>query len=158
MRRNGIRARFKSQPVGIQAAIIGGVFAIVAALVPIFVQMKGCDRRISKGVAIARLLPDPVGDDQQGEEATLRNFGVVAVSLAGWKLRDRSDRSWSLDQIGVLEATGQLGDQKTIARNGQPMTLNNAGDTVELVDSEGNVVDSVIYSQVREGEEVIRSR
>lgn len=159
MPRSGIRAQFKSQPVGIQAAIIGGVFAIAAALVPAFLQMKGCDHRNPKAtVAITRLLPDPVGDDQTDEEATLRNFGGQAVSLAAWKLRDLVGRSWSLDQLGVLEAAGQPGDQKTIRRNGQPMGLNNAGDTVELVDAKGSVVDKVVYSQVREGEEVVPPR
>lgn len=106
-------------------------------------------------VRITRLLPDPAGDDQQNEEVTIRNFGNKPVGLSGWKLRDLHGTSWMLDELGILQSAGQPGDEKTIQRKGQSMGLNNTGDTVELVDSKEKVVDKVVYSQVKEGEEVL---
>ncbi len=102
------------------------------------------------GVRIVALLPDPPGDDRQHETATLRNFGAAAVDLTGWRLRDLSGGTWSLDPIGTLAP----GAQATVVRLGQRMSLNNDGDTVELIDASGVVVQRVSYGRVGEGEVV----
>jgi exonuclease III len=99
-------------------------------------------------VRIASLLPNPAGNENQNEQATIQNLGTEPVDLTSWKLRDLAGRSWSLDELGVLEP----GEEKTITRNGQPMALNNNGDTVDLIDSAGRVLDTVSYSRVEEGE------
>lgn len=102
------------------------------------------------GVRIVELLPDPPGDDRQHETATLRNFGAAAVDLTGWRLRDLSGGTWSLDPIGTLAP----GAHATVVRLGQRMSLNNDGDTVELIDASGAVVQRVSYGRVGEGEAV----
>jgi len=102
------------------------------------------------GVRIVALLPDPPGDDRQHETATLRNFGAAAADLAGWSLRDLSGGTWSLDSIATLAP----GAQATVVRLGQRMSLNNDGDTVELLDASGVVVQRVSYGRVGEGEVV----
>lgn len=102
------------------------------------------------GVRIVALLPDPPGDDRQHETATLRNFGAAAVDLTGWRLRDLFGGMWSLDPIGTLAP----GAQATVVRLGQRMSLNNDGDTVELIDASGVVVQRVSYGRVGEGEVV----
>ncbi len=68
-----------------------------------------------------------------------------AVSLNGWHLKDRANRTWTL--FGTLEA----GAERTFTRDGQSMALNNNGDTVALIDDGGNVVDSVSYQTAQEG-------
>ncbi len=95
---------------------------------------------------IASLLPNPVGDERQNEAVTLRNDGTTAVSLNGWTLRDAANRTWAL--FGTLQA----GDERMFTRDGQPMALNNDGDTVELVDAGANVVDSIRYESAPEGQ------
>ena len=45
---------------------------------------------------------------------------------------------------------------RMLKRSGQPMGMNNGGDTIDLVDKDGNVVDSVTYRGVEEGEEALR--
>jgi hypothetical protein len=106
-------------------------------------------------IRIASLVPDPAGDDFTEERATLVNAGTSPVNLVGWKLRDLADNSWPLDGLGVLGA----GKQATIKRNAvpnsaTPMTLNNGGDTVELVAPDGTVVQTIEYGRVQADEVV----
>ena len=77
---------------------------------------------------------------------TLRNTGPTSVSLAGWKLRDAANRTW------VLFGTLQAGDERTFTRDGQPMALNNKGDTVEVLDGDNERVDMISYGSTRDGE------
>lgn len=98
-------------------------------------------------LVIENLLPNPVGDDRQLETVTLRNDGGAAVPLAGWALRDEAGRSWSLAGIGSIAAGASL----TIQRNGQAMSLNNAGDEISLVDSQNVVRDQFRYAASSEG-------
>ncbi len=103
------------------------------------------------GLRIVSLLPNPSGDESQNEAATIRNAGSTAVNLTGWKLRDRAQKTWSLDSLGTI-APGQSVE---IRRQGQPMALNNSGgDTVELVAPSGEVVDTVTYSSTVEDQTI----
>jgi len=97
-------------------------------------------------VLIASLLPNPTGNESQDEAVTVRNTGSGPVSLEGWRVRDVANRTWML--FGTLDP----GDEQTFTRNGQPMALNNGGDTVELLDPANNVVDSVTYGRTTDGE------
>lgn len=117
---------------------------------PVVVQLE------SDGTAtllITRLLPNPEGNDSDNEEATIKNITDQPVDLTGWTLEDLAERKWSLSSLGVL----QPGEEKTIKRQGQPMALNNDGDTIELCKPDGTVVDTVQYGSVEEGEVITRS-
>ena len=80
-------------------------------------------------VMIDALLRNPVGDDLQLETVTLVSKSTTVVSLQGWILRDRSGLHWDL--TGTILA----GRSRTLRRNGQGMSLNNAGDEITLVDA-----------------------
>ncbi|OFV95845.1 MAG: hypothetical protein A3H28_08915 [Acidobacteria bacterium RIFCSPLOWO2_02_FULL_61_28] len=97
------------------------------------------------GIVIESVLPNPVGDDEELEEVTLRNKGAAVISLVGWTLQDRSGATWNL--------TGALapGEARTSRRSGQAMSLNNAGDEVVLVDAEDVERDRFEYSATGEG-------
>ena len=118
---------------------------------PVLVRLKLADSLPVVQIRITSLLPNPPGDETQNEQARLRNFSTQAVSLIGWKLRDLAGKTWSLDVLGMLES----GEEKVIRRKGQPMALNNNGDTVDLIDPTGRVLQTVTYSRVEEGEAVI---
>ena len=96
---------------------------------------------------IKSLLPNPVGDESQNEAATLINLGTAEVNLSGWTLRDRVHTSWDLSGVGSVGSTPVV-----IRRNGQPMAMNNRGDTIDLVDPSGNVAHSVTYHSTTEDE------
>ena len=96
-------------------------------------------------VVIESLLPNPHGDDEQLEEVTLRNRGTNAVSLAGWVLRDRSGLTWTLG------STLNPGQAFMFRRNGQAMSLNNAGDEIVLIDATQVERDRFGYQTSSEG-------
>jgi hypothetical protein len=62
---------------------------------PIVVRfdIEGTIQQPDVSVRLARLLPNPPGNETQNEEATLANDGTQAVSLTGWRLRDRAGRT-----------------------------------------------------------------
>jgi beta-lactamase superfamily II metal-dependent hydrolase len=100
-------------------------------------------------IAIQSLLPNPAGDDEQLEEVTLRNPGPTGVALAGWTLRDRSGLVWNLS--GTVTSGGSL----TIKRGGQPMSLNNGGDEITLIDSSNVERDRFAYLGSQEGKRIL---
>jgi exonuclease III len=102
-------------------------------------------------VRLSLLLPNPPGDESQNEEATIANDGDEPVDLAGWTLRDLAGNSWVLDAVGTVPA----GEERTIRRGSRPMAMNNTGDTIDLLDADGQLVDSVTYGVVAEAEFVI---
>jgi len=108
-------------------------------------QIKGVGSNVT--VVIESLLPNPQGSDSQLEEVAINNKGNQTVSLTGWVLRDRSNREWDLSSLGSL-APGQ---SRTIRRNGQPMSLNNTGDEITLLDAANVVRDRFDYSSSSEG-------
>jgi hypothetical protein len=106
-------------------------------------------------IQIVSLVPDPAGDDFSEERATIANNGTSTINLTGWKLRDLADNSWALDGLGALGAGKQATIKRSSIPNGAtPMTLNNGGDTVELVAPDGTVVQTVEYPRVQTDEVV----
>lgn len=99
---------------------------------------------------IVQLVPDPLESDFVAEQITLRNTGLAAVSLVGWRVRDLAGNTWDLDGLGVLEP----GQSRSLLRNGQAMSLNNGGDEIELVAPEGAVAQTVTYGKVTAGQVV----
>jgi hypothetical protein len=105
-------------------------------------------------VWIQCLVPDPAGDDRQNEAVTLVSLPDQQVNLRSRTLRDLAGTTWSLDALRRLDP----GEEKTIQRNGQDMALNKGTDTVELVDDEGRMVDTVTYGRVDRDEVVVTGR
>ncbi|MCB2181234.1 MAG: lamin tail domain-containing protein [Desulfobulbaceae bacterium] len=101
-------------------------------------------------IKITSLIPNPDGDENQNEKASLKNTGSTAINMAGWKLRDLVGTHWALDSLGTVNP----GQEVTILRHGQSMAMNNGGDTIDLVAPNGRVIQSVSYSRVEE-EEVV---
>lgn len=105
----------------------------------------------TSAVRIASLVANPAGDDFQNENVTLRNDGSGPADLTGWRLRDLAQNEWTLDTVGVL----QPGELRAVTRAGQPMSLNNDGDTIELVQPDGRPVQTLSYGPVTIDEVVL---
>ena len=108
------------------------------------------DVAASHGVRITAAIPSPVGLDSQYENVSIENQRRTPLSLVGWKLRDSSRGIWRLDELNTLAG----GATKTIQRNGQRMSLNNDGDSIELLDARGEILHRVTYGSVKEGQKV----
>lgn len=100
---------------------------------------------VTATIVIESLKPNPVGNDEQLEEVTIRNKGTTSVSLVGWTLQDRSGGTWML--VGPLAPN----QSRTFLRNGQVMSLNNAGDEIVLLDAASAQRDRFEYSASSEG-------
>lgn len=74
----------------------------------------------------------------------------MAEKASAARSRKACRKIWVLDPLGTLGA----GKEKTIKRSGQPMALNNGGDTVELINPNHRVVHTVAYDRVGEEEMV----
>ncbi len=100
---------------------------------------------------IVALLPNPDGEDHGNEMVTLANGGADAVSLNGWRLRDRAGNQF------MLEGSVPANDELRIVMTTFAMPLNNSGDRVTLLDPQQNPVSVVEYnsSQVASGVEVL---
>ena len=72
----------------------------------------------------------------------------MALNLTGWLLRDRSGLTWTL--VGSVAA----GQALNFRRGGQPMTLNNTGDEIVLIDPTGAERDRFSYSSLSEGDRI----
>lgn len=110
-------------------------------------QAKPRSTTAAPALSIVSLLPNPVGEDRILEEVELRNNTSSAIVLTGWLLRDASGRVWALSSIGQLEA----GASATIQRGGMAMSLDNGGDTIELLGNVGAVIDRLTYGPTGEG-------
>jgi exonuclease III len=99
-------------------------------------------------VKIFSLVPNPAGEERQNEKITLQNLSDEVITIAGWKFRDNANNIWTIN------STINPNSKVEIMRNGQEMSLNNSGDTIELIDKNGIVIQSITYSQAEE-EEVI---
>ena len=77
------------------------------------------------------------------------NKGSAPVSLVGWTLQDRSGATWNL--------TGSIapGQSRTFRREGQAMSLNNAGDEVVLLDAARMERDRFAYAMSVEGSGIV---
>lgn len=115
-------------------------------LLPAF-QSKPRSETPAPVVSIVSMLPNPVGDDRLNEEIELRNNTADAVDLVGWFLRDEDLRVWALASLGQLPG----GTSATIKRGGMAMNLDNTGETIELLNNLGAVVDRFTYAASAEG-------
>jgi beta-lactamase superfamily II metal-dependent hydrolase len=101
----------------------------------------------SSSVVIESLLPNPAGSDTDAEEVVIKNKGAVPTSITGWRLQDRSGLTWPF----VGDVTLAASESRTLRRNGRPMSLNNGGDEIALIDAAEVVRDRFEYTTSTEG-------
>lgn len=94
---------------------------------------------------LVALVPDPEGSDLFNESVTVKNTSALPVTFAGWQLRDESGNVWPLDPA----RTAQPDESITLKRNREALSLNNGGDTIELLAPDGRVVQTFAYQAVK---------
>lgn len=102
-------------------------------------------------VFINEWLPNPVGNDAQGEWVELWNSGARLVSLDGWVLKTGGGSRAALS--GTIE--GQA--YKVFPRSKTKLVLRNTDETLALYDTKGNLIDtSHFFGSAPEGKSVSR--
>jgi hypothetical protein len=126
-----------------------GTFSVFYGHVSQAYSIKAGQSGLAAGqqVVIESLLPDPAGSDRELEEVTLKNKGAAPVEVSDWMIRDRSGRIWALSNVGAIEA----GQCISVQRQGMPMSLDNDGDEITLVDGQNRPQDTFTYTGSVEG-------
>ena len=106
-------------------------------------------------VFIRELLPNPVGRDTDGEWIRLVNISEATVEIGGWKLSDASGKEFVFRPGESLAPKSDA----LLEYSQTGIVLNNNGDTIKLLDSKGEIIDTLIYSgQVGDDEIIIAER
>jgi hypothetical protein len=107
----------------------------------VFFFFKG---QILAQVVINEFLPNPSGSSSELDEwVELYNSGEEPVDLSGWKLDDIADGGSSPYQFSseTIAPKGFL----VLTKGETGVALNNSGDSVRLLDKDGNAVDDCVY-------------
>jgi hypothetical protein len=105
-------------------------------------------------IYIKELLPNPVGRDTEGEWVKLINIGDAPVNIHGWRLKDASGKTFLLGAVDI-----NPGGEVNLGYSETKIPLNNDGDEITLIDSDGNTVDTLTYTgHISDDEIVIADR
>lgn len=111
--------------------------------------------RETEVVYISEFLPNPIGDEKEGEFIELFNPNSFNVDLTGWILDDGEGGS---KQYNIPEETQILSNQYLLlAREETQITLNNTSDGVRLFNALGALVEEAKYEKTFEGMSFIRN-
>ncbi len=103
-------------------------------------------------VAVTELLPNPVGDDLQGEYIEVQNIGADPVRLGPWALVDGRGRRYVFSGNGSTDVVLDSGSFLVVPRVVSGITLANASGSVQLLRWDGAPAGvPVAYGSSREG-------
>ena len=105
--------------------------------------------RAGDGLKIFSVLPNPVGPDAGNEIVRLVNTSDEEMTLGGWKLTDLTGKEYPLS--GTIKARRTLEIRLPIGS----LILNNIGDDIRLINTDGILVHSITYSKARAGQGII---
>ncbi|MDD5146807.1 MAG: lamin tail domain-containing protein, partial [Candidatus Pacebacteria bacterium] len=96
-----------------------------------------------KNIFINEVLPNPDGPDTENEWIETYNANGFEVNLADWKIKDNvgSIRTYVFPKDAIMPAYGFL----VLMRPQTQISLQNAGDGLELLNPQGEVVDRTNY-------------
>ncbi|MDD5489104.1 MAG: lamin tail domain-containing protein [Candidatus Moranbacteria bacterium] len=106
---------------------------------------------------IAKIVPNPAGNDSDGETIDVKNNSGKKVDLEGWKIATGSgDKIYNHPiSAGITLAPGET---KAITRKVSKFSLNNKAGKVRLLSPNENIIDEVEYSneKIAEGEAYVK--
>lgn len=95
---------------------------------------------------ITKMVPNPAGNDSDGEIIEIKNNSGQKIDLNGWKIATGSGEKISNHPISG-EVSINPNETKTITREFSKFSLNNKAGKVRLVMPDGKVIDEVAYSK-----------
>lgn len=104
-------------------------------------------------IKLSEIMPNPEGDDADGEWIELYNGGDKEIDLADGILSDASGKKYAFPKNTIIAAESY----KIFYRKQTGIVLNNDQDTIDLKDSSGKKIDSVNYSDGGEGKSYSRA-
>lgn len=96
-------------------------------------------------VIFKEVLPNPSGSDIEGEWIKLINNGDNPVSLSGWLLSDESGKVFSFSNLKPKDRELAPGKEIILPYSVSKLTLNNGGEKLKLINSNGEIEDTLDY-------------
>ncbi len=108
----------------------------------------------SSSIIINEILPNPAGDDIDGEWIELYNPNNFEINLSGWQIDDSEDgsRPYKFSSSSIISARSYF----LLTRAESGLALNNEDDGVRLLDEAGDPIDSVEYENTFENQSYAR--
>lgn len=116
---------------------------------------KKSSRVAAGSVVIDYIEYNPEGSDVQGEYVRIKNTAKRAVNLEGWKLIDEGEKhSYTFPSFSLAAGAEVLlwtkageDDASNLYWGSRSAIWNNEGDTAQLIDSKGKVVNTYSYGK-----------
>ncbi len=107
------------------------------------------------GIVINEILPSPEGPDEKEEWIEFFNQNDFEVILSGWQIRDTAGKTktYTLSNKKTVPAKGFL----VLLRPETKITLNNDSDGLDLVQPNGEIIDTVGYKKAPQGKSYNRT-
>jgi len=102
------------------------------------------------GILINEILPSPKGSDETEEWIEIYNQNDFEVDLSGWKISDTAGKTTTfIFPAGTkISARGFL----VLSRPTTKITLNNDGDTLNLIQPDGSIIEKVSFEKAPIGQ------
>lgn len=101
---------------------------------------------------VKEFLPNPVGPDKEGEYIKILNDTDNSINLSGWKIKDASNKIFGLS--GDIKSKEEI----ILPYSKTKITLNNNGEEIALLNSEGELINTLIYSGKAEEGRIITNQ
>jgi len=110
----------------------------------------------SGGVVINELLPSPEGPDDEEEWIEVFNQNSFEINLSEWQIADTigTAKIYTFPEKTTIKAEGFL----VLFRPDTKITLNNSGDELKIVRTDGKVIDAVSYKGAPRGKSYNRTK
>ena len=101
----------------------------------------------SRDIIINEILPNPKGDDGQGEFIELKNIGITDIDLTGWKIGDASSKRYTVKAADFSSVILKPKEFFVLYRKVTGIALNNSGtEMAKIFSPDGALVHQIEYS------------
>jgi len=101
----------------------------------------------SKDIIVNEILPNPKGDDSQGEFIELKNLGATDIDLTGWKIGDASSKRYTIKAADFASVILKPKELFILYRKMTGIALNNSGtEAAKIFSPDGALVHQIEYS------------
>ncbi|MFZ5363880.1 MAG: lamin tail domain-containing protein [Patescibacteria group bacterium] len=108
----------------------------------------------SHDIIVNEILPNPKGDDSDGEFIELKNIGTTSIDLTGWKIGDASSKRYTVKASDFTSITLKPKEFFVLYRKITNIALNNSGtESAKIFSPDGALIHSVEYSGTAEEEQ-----
>ncbi len=100
-----------------------------------------------KQIIFNEIMPNPLGNDAEGEWIELKNTGAMPFDLAGWQLSSTSKITYKISKESLGTTIIKPGEYLLIRRQQSGIALNNIKDTVKLISNTNKTIQTLKFGE-----------